>query len=82
MCGCSPRPRPPGTTAWAVTCNVARYRRTRGLRSRRDFCSRGARIARKSDRAVVSARVDYGFRLSRSGEPPTYRYYRAISGCE
>ena len=42
----------------------------------------GARIARKSDGAVVSARVDYGFRLSRSGEPPTYRYYRAISGCE
>ena len=38
--------------------------------------SRGARIARKSDRAVVSARADYGFRLSRSGEPPTYRYYR------
>ena len=34
------------------------------------------------DPAVVSARVDYGFRLSRSGEPPTYRNYRAISGCE
>ena len=51
----------------AVTCNVARYRRTRGLRSRRDFCSRGARIARNSDPEVVSARADYGFRLSRSG---------------
>ena len=25
----------------AVTCNVARYRRTRGLRSRRDICSEG-----------------------------------------
>ena len=70
----------------AVTCNVARYRRTRGLRSRRDFCARGARIARKSDRAVVPARVDYGFRLSRSGEPPTYRYYmgdrRVRIGCK